>query len=82
MHSALRFGFKASDNEAEYEVKSALIAGLKLAKEVKVEFIEVYSESQLVFCPVTDEYQARGKKMAAYLQIAKDLISEFSSFKI
>ena len=29
MHSALRFGFHASNNEAEYE---ALIAGLHLAK--------------------------------------------------
>ena len=28
-HSALRFGFKASNNEAEYE---ALLAGLRIAK--------------------------------------------------
>ena len=29
---ALRFGFKASNNEVEYE---ALLAGLRLAKELK-----------------------------------------------
>ena len=34
MHCALKFGFKASNNEAEYEV---LIARLKLAKEMKVQ---------------------------------------------
>ena len=34
MNCALRFGFKASNNEAEYE---SLITGLKLAKEMKVE---------------------------------------------
>ena len=33
MHYALRFGFKVSNNEAEYE---ALIAGLNQAKEMKV----------------------------------------------
>ena len=42
MHCALRFGFQASNNEAEYEV---LIAGLKLAKEMKVESIEIYGDS-------------------------------------
>ena len=47
MHCALRFGFKASNNEAEYE---ALIAGLNLAKEMKVESLEIYSDSQLVVC--------------------------------
>ena len=34
IHCALRFGFKASNNKADYE---ALIAGLELAKEMKVE---------------------------------------------
>ena len=53
MHCALRFRFKASNNEAEYE---ALIAGLSLAKEMKVESLEVYSNSQLVICQVIDEY--------------------------
>ena len=42
MHCVLRFGFKASNNEAEYE---ALIAGLNLAKEMKVESLEIYSDS-------------------------------------
>ena len=79
MHCALRFGFKASNNEAEYE---ALITGLKLAREIKVESLEIYSDSQLVFCQVTDKYQAQGEKMVAYLQEAKDLLSAFSSFKI
>ena len=43
--NALKFGFQASNNEAEYE---ALIAGLKLAKDVGVEKIEIYSDSMLV----------------------------------
>ena len=47
MHCTLRFIFKASNNEAEYE---ELIAGLKLTKEMKVESLEIYSDSQLVVC--------------------------------
>ena len=42
MHYAFRFRFKPSNNEAEYE---ALIAGLNLAKEMKVESLEIYSDS-------------------------------------
>ena len=53
MHCALRFEFKASNNEAEYE---ALIAGLKLAKEIRVESLEIFSDSQLVVFLITNEY--------------------------
>ena len=38
VHCALRFGFKTSNNEVEYE---ALIAGLKLAKYMQVESFEI-----------------------------------------
>ena len=55
MHCALRFRFKAFNNEAEYE---ALIAGLELAKELKVESLDIYSDSQLVIFQINDEYQA------------------------
>ena len=39
---ALRFGFQASNNEAEYE---AVIAGLNLAHSLEVDQLEVYSDS-------------------------------------
>ena len=42
MHCTIWFGFKASNNETEYET---LIAGLKVAKEIKVESLEVFSDS-------------------------------------
>ena len=64
MHCALRFGFKASNSEAKYE---ALIAGLNLTKEMKLESLETYSDSQLIVCQITNEYQVWGEKMAAYL---------------
>ena len=42
---ALRFGFRASNNEAEYE---AVIAGLNLTHSMKVDQLEVCSDSQMV----------------------------------
>ena len=42
MQYALKFGFKASNNKAEYE---GLIVGLNLAKEMKLESLEIYNDS-------------------------------------
>ena len=51
---ALRFGFHASNNEAEYE---AVIAGLNLTHSLEVDQIEVYSDSQLVVRQIEDTYE-------------------------
>ena len=45
LEQALKFNFKASNNQVEYE---ALIVGLKLAKEVGARKLRCYSDSQLV----------------------------------
>ena len=45
IHCAIRFGFKTSNNEAEYE---ALIAGLCLVCELEANNVKVFSDSQLV----------------------------------
>ena len=68
VHCALRLGFKASNNEAEYE---ALIAGLRLAKEMRAESLDIYIDSQLVVCQITNEYQVRGENMAPTLRKPK-----------
>ena len=44
-----------------------MITGLNLGKEMKVDSLEIYSDSQFVVLQITDEYQERGEKMAAYL---------------
>ena len=60
---ALRFGFKASNNKAKYE---SLLAGLRLAKELKAGHLQIFSDSQLVVKQVMEEYQAQGEKMVEY----------------
>ena len=61
---ALRFGFHASNNEAEYE---AVIAGLNLAHSLEVDQLEVYSDSQLVVRQIEDTYEAKSETMILYL---------------
>ena len=62
---ALRFRFRASNNEAEYE---AIIVGLNLAHSIEVDQLEVCSDSQLVVKQIKDSYEASGEKMILYLK--------------
>ena len=66
---ALRFGFRASNNEAEYE---AVIAGLNLAHLLEVDQLEVYSDSQLVVRQIEDTYEAKSGRMILYLRKVGD----------
>ena len=45
IQQAIRCGFKATNNEAEYE---ALIAGLNLAKDIGIKKLDIRSDSQLL----------------------------------
>ena len=76
---ALRFGFRASNNEAEYEV---VIAGLNLAHSMEVDQLEVCSDSQLVVKQIKDSYEARGEKMILYLKKVRELLKKFVRVQI
>ena len=71
---ALRFGFRTSNNEAEYE---AVIAGLNLAHSLEVDQLEVYSDSQLVVRQIEDTYEAKSGRMILYLRKVRDLLKKF-----
>ena len=71
---ALRFGFQASNNEAEYE---AVIIRLNLAHSMEVDQLEVCSDSQLVVNQIEDTYEAKGEKMILYLKKVRDLLKKF-----
>ena len=71
---ALRFGFRTSNNEAEYE---AVIAGLNLAHSLEVDQLEVYSDSQLVVKQIDDTYEAKSERMILYLRKVRDLLKKF-----
>jgi len=79
IEQALRFAFKASNNQAEYE---ALIAGMLLAKEIGVQSLLAKSDSQLVTGQVTGEYQAKDPQMAVYLKYVEVLKGAFAAFEL
>ena len=56
MEKSLRLGFKASNNKVEYE---ALIVGLQVARNLRVEEVEVFSDSRLVVNQVEGSFGAR-----------------------
>lgn len=76
---AITHGFKASNNEAEYE---ALIMGYKMARSMGVGKLQVYSDSQLVVKQVNSEYQAKGANMISYLAKAKESLKKFKECHI
>ncbi|XP_064950502.1 uncharacterized protein LOC135604780 [Musa acuminata AAA Group] len=76
---SLRFGFKATNNEAEYE---ALLAGLRLAVEMQVGDIHVLTDSQLVAKQLTGGYEARDPTMSKYLAEVRALAARFSRFAL
>ena len=71
---ALRFGFQASNNEAEYE---GVIPGLNLAHLMEADQLEVSRDSQLVVKQIVDSYEARGEKMILYLKKVLELLKKF-----
>ena len=66
--NALRFIFKTSNSEVEYE---ALITRLRLAKELQVDLLLVFSGSKLVVSQISAEFRASDYRMATYLKRVK-----------
>ncbi|XP_022889049.1 uncharacterized protein LOC111404482 [Olea europaea var. sylvestris] len=79
LNSTVRFGFKATNNVAEYE---ALLAGLRLTKEMQVKRLLISSNSQLVVSQVNDNFSTKDKTMTSYLKMVMNLIPSFDKFEL
>ena len=77
--SSISCEFNATNNEAEYE---ALIAGLQLAKKMKIKYLQVYVDSLLLANHFNGSYAVKGEKLAKYLDIVKKLSLYFETFSI
>ena len=64
VEQSLRFEFRTSNNQAEYE---AIITGMKLVVEMAVPEILVKSDSQLVINQIQGEYQTKDEMLLKYL---------------
>ncbi|XP_063948099.1 uncharacterized protein LOC135152193 [Daucus carota subsp. sativus] len=71
---AIKLDFPTTNNEAEYE---ALIAGLGLARTLRVKNLKVCGDSRLVVSQVNGEFEAREETMLKYLRIVKAQMTQF-----
>ncbi|KAK1441334.1 hypothetical protein QVD17_07181 [Tagetes erecta] len=71
--------FQATNNEAEYE---ALIAGLHLAKDMGIRYLQVFVDSLLITNHFNGSYAVKGERLSQYLEIVKKLSRDFVDFKI
>ncbi|GJZ56216.1 putative nucleotidyltransferase, ribonuclease H [Tanacetum coccineum] len=76
---ALRLNFSNSNNDAEYE---ALLAGLRIAKEMQVKDIHAFVDSKLVASQVEGSYEAKGERMIKYREKVLELAGAFNRFRI
>ncbi|RVX10056.1 Transposon Ty3-G Gag-Pol polyprotein [Vitis vinifera] len=79
LEQAIRLGFSASNNEAEYE---AILSGLDLALALSVSKLRIYSDSQLVVRHVQKEYEAKDARMARYLAKVRSTLQQFTEWTI
>ncbi|KAL0355583.1 UNVERIFIED_CONTAM: hypothetical protein Sradi_4005200 [Sesamum radiatum] len=74
---AVKFEFKASNNEAEYE---ALVIGMRITQDAGASHLLDYSDSKLIVKEVNGEYEAKEESMVQYLQQIEMLKIKFKSF--
>nr|KYP45267.1 Transposon Ty3-I Gag-Pol polyprotein [Cajanus cajan] len=76
---AIKFNFKATNNQAEYE---ALLAGLTLAKDLGVRRLKCCSDSKLITEQVGGTYQTKEPQLQRYNLMISHLTSFFDAFQI
>lgn len=76
---ALQLNFKATNNQAEYE---ALLAGLTLARNLQVQKIAVYSDSQLVVRQTTGDYSTKDTNLNKYQELVQAMLSQFENYTL
>jgi len=79
IEQALKFEFKTSNNQAEYE---AIIAGLHLAQELEITKLICKSDSRLVIGQLNDEYEVRESLLQQYYHLVKQLMNTFSEISL
>lgn len=76
---SFKLGFRASNNEAEYE---ALIVGLRAVLSLGATNLEVYSDSRLVVSQVEGTFEAKDSRMVNYLKLVKKMMGKFQKIRL
>ncbi|VFQ68299.1 unnamed protein product [Cuscuta campestris] len=76
---SIRFGFKESNNEAEYK---ALLCGLRLAARMSATKLRVKCDSKLVVGHVSGEFETKDERMKKYRDTALELLKSFTAYSV
>ena len=76
---SLQFKFKASNNQAKYE---ALIAGLRLAKDLGARRLKCNTDSRLMVGQVHGEYQVKDDLLLQYYHKVVEAMKEFEEVTV
>lgn len=76
---SFKLGFRASNNEAEYE---ALIVGLRAVLSLGATNLEVYSDSRLVVSQVEGTFEAKDSRMVNYLKLVKKMMGKLQKIRL
>jgi ribonuclease HI len=79
IEQSIRFDFKASNNEAEYET---VLAGLNSAETLGAKHLIIYYDSLLIASHINGEYMARDERMTAYLLKVQQTMTNFKTVRV
>jgi ribonuclease HI len=73
------FNFKLINNQTEYE---ALIAGLKLTRELGIKKVKARKDSQLLASQFNGEYQICNPQLSKYMELVQNLSVKLEEFLV
>ena len=79
LKQAIALGFKASNIKAKYK---ALLAGLRITKDLAVKKLAIHSDSQLIINQTTGEYAAKHPRMTQYLEKVRKQLEAFQTYTL
>ncbi|XP_020231104.1 uncharacterized protein LOC109811709 [Cajanus cajan] len=79
LEQSLRFRFKASNNQAEYE---ALLAGLRLAEDMGASRVKCLTDSKVMAEQVGDNFQVKNHNMMKYYHAYQKLKTNFQEVSV
>jgi len=79
LEQSLKFDFKTSNNEVEYE---AILVGLTLAYDMEVQQVICRSDSQLVVEKIKGKFDVKESLLQKYYHLVWNLMSKFKNVQI
>ncbi|VFQ66025.1 unnamed protein product [Cuscuta campestris] len=78
-YHAIKFQFKVSNNEAEYE---ALLSGLRLILNLKAEYVRIRCDSRLVVSQIKGAFDTKEERMRLYKEAALELLKILKGYEL